>query len=253
MTVRRSNAERNILILAAAVILPLLAAGCTTTPEPYFGWDTQTARHPVHRVAMIKPKPRPMPTYEEARYSSDRYGSYRYRNDRYDMPAQNTRSSQKWYDRPADPNDDSDYRPDRPSSDYAGSVRFQWPVRGRVVLEYGTSPGGERNNGINIATADREQIHAAADGVVSYVGELHGYGNLVLIRHGNGYITAYAHADSFVVQKGDRVARGQVIGYVGMTGDVRTPQLHFEVRRGSHGETPIDPRQVLGSQRVAYR
>jgi len=83
--------------------------------------------------------------------------------------------------------------------------------------------------------------------------KLRGYGNLVLIKHDGGYITAYAHADSFIVGKGQWVARGQVIGYVGTSGDVHTPQLHFEVRRGSHGETPIDPRQVLGSMQVANR
>jgi len=122
------------------------------------------------------------------------------------------------------------------------------------VEEFGSYPGGERNNGINIETMHREPIRAAADGTVSYSGnELRGYGNLALIRHDNGYITAYAHADEFIVGKGDRVARGQVIGYVGRTGDVRSPQLHFELRRGTHGETPVDPRPYLGPLQVAYR
>jgi murein DD-endopeptidase MepM/ murein hydrolase activator NlpD len=246
--VRRGNVEFRIATLAAVVILPLLAAGCTTSPEPYFGWDVQTKR--THRVAAVKPKPRPTPTYYESQYTDNRYY-----DDRYDRaPTPTARPSQKWYDRPADRNDESDYRPSRPNYAYTSDVRFQWPVRGRVMSEFGSYPGGEKNNGINIAAAEGEPIRAAADGAVSYSGnELRGYGNLVLIKHDNGYITAYAHADHFVVDKGQRVARGQVIGYVGTTGDVRTPQLHFEIRRGSHGETPVDPRQILGSQRVAYR
>jgi murein DD-endopeptidase MepM/ murein hydrolase activator NlpD len=259
--VRRGIADR--LTIAAAIIVPLLVTGCTRTPEPYFGWDVQTKQ--TRRVAAVKPKPRPAPTYNESRYANDRYcDSYYERCDdrsydrSYATPA--PRPTQKWYDRPADDRDDrrnEDYRPSRPSQNYAynnSNVRFQWPLRGRVVSEFGSYPSGEKNNGINIATADREPIRAAADGNVSYAGnELRGYGNLVLIKHDNGYITAYAHADHFVVERGQWVQRGQVIGYVGSTGDVRTPQLHFEVRRGTHGETPVDPRQVLGSMQVAYR
>jgi murein DD-endopeptidase MepM/ murein hydrolase activator NlpD len=250
--VRRGKVEFRIAALGAAIILPMLLAGCSTTPEPYFGWDVQTKVRP-HRVAAIKPKPRPAPTYYESQYTENRY----YDNRTYDRsyspaPTPTARPSQKWYDRPADRNEDSEYRPSRPS--YAADTRFQWPVRGRVLSEYGSYPGGEKNNGINIAASQGEPIRAAADGNVSYAGnELRGYGNLVLIKHDSGYITAYAHADHFVVDKGQWVSRGQVIGYVGTTGDVRTPQLHFEVRRGAHGETPVDPRQVLGSQRVAYR
>ena len=263
--VRKGNAERYVLTLAA-VVLPLLAAGCTTSPDPYFGWDVQTTR--TRHVAAVKPTPRPAPTYDEARYANDCDSYYERCSDRsydrsYSTPT--PRPNQKWYDRPAD-RDDGDYHGNtdyhasndyrRPSQNYASNanVHFQWPVRGRVLSEFGSYPNGEKNNGINIATPDREPIRAAADGNVSYAGnELRGYGNLVLIKHDGGYITAYAHADHFVVDKGQYVQRGQVIGYVGTTGDVRAPQLHFEVRRGTHGETPVDPRPVLGSMQVAYR
>lgn len=123
------------------------------------------------------------------------------------------------------------------------SARFVWPVMGRIIMPFGPAPSGERNDGINIATAMRTPIHAAAAGTVTYAGnELKGYGNLVLIRHDDGYVTAYAHADSLVVTRGDRVARGQVIGYSGESGDVSEPQLHFEIR---HGVTPIDPKPLL--------
>ena len=86
-------------------------------------------------------------------------------------------------------------------------------------------------------------IKAAEDGVVAYAGnELKGYGNLVLVRHSNGFVTAYAHASELAVKKGETIKRGQVIGKAGATGNVSGPQLHFEVRKGA---TPVDPMQYL--------
>jgi len=128
-----------------------------------------------------------------------------------------------------------------------GPVSFDWPVRGKIVSDYGSLASGERNNGINIAAALGTPIHAAAAGVVSYAGnELKGYGNLVLIRHSGDYVTAYAHAESILVTRGDKVARGQVIGYAGATGDVNVPQLHFEIR---HGTAPVNPGPLLMASR----
>jgi len=113
-----------------------------------------------------------------------------------------------------------------------------------VISDFGSGGSGERNNGINIAAAVGTPIHASAAGTISYAGnELRGYGNLVLIKHDDGYVTAYAHAERIVVQRGDTVTKGQVIAYAGSTGDVTTPQLHFEIRKGS---TPVDPTQFLG-------
>jgi len=123
------------------------------------------------------------------------------------------------------------------------SVAFMWPVEGRILSGFGISGTGERNDGINISATLGEPIHAAAAGVVTYAGdELKGYGNLVLIRHDDGYVTAYAHAESITVARGQRVAKGQVIGYAGDTGDVHTPQVHFEIRKGVE---PIDPKPLL--------
>lgn len=120
---------------------------------------------------------------------------------------------------------------------------FVMPVSGRIIAGFGSSGGGQRNDGINIAAAEGTPIHAAADGVVTYAGnELKGYGNLILIKHGDSYVTAYAHADSIGVARGQRVAKGDVIGTVGETGDVRQPQLHFEIRRNMK---PIDPRAIV--------
>jgi murein DD-endopeptidase MepM/ murein hydrolase activator NlpD len=86
-------------------------------------------------------------------------------------------------------------------------------------------------------------VKAAEDGVVAYAGnELKGYGNLVLVRHANGYVTAYAHASELLVKRGDPIKRGQVIAKSGQSGEVASPQLHFEIRKGS---TPVDPLQFL--------
>lgn len=122
---------------------------------------------------------------------------------------------------------------------------FAWPVSGRVISEFGTTASGGKNDGINISTVMDAPIHASASGTVTYAGdELKNYGNLVLIKHAGGFTTAYAHADRLVVSRGDFVAKGQVIGYAGQTGDVSAPQLHFEIRQQT---TPVNPRTYLAS------
>jgi murein DD-endopeptidase MepM/ murein hydrolase activator NlpD len=121
---------------------------------------------------------------------------------------------------------------------------FIWPVRGPIVEGFGAGPDGTRNQGINIAAPRDAPVRAADGGVVVYVGnELRGYGNLILIRHPQGWISAYAHCGAVLVKRGQRVRRGQIIARVGATGDVRQPQLHFELRRGKKA---IDPRPLLG-------
>jgi murein DD-endopeptidase MepM/ murein hydrolase activator NlpD len=128
-----------------------------------------------------------------------------------------------------------------PATNSAAS--FRWPVRGRVIAGFGPKPNGQQNDGINVSVPEGTPIKAAEDGTVAYAGsELKGYGNLVLVRHANGFVTAYAHASELSVKKGDSVKRGQVIGKAGATGNVTSPQLHFEVRRGA---TPVDPAQYL--------
>ena len=122
---------------------------------------------------------------------------------------------------------------------------FAWPLTGRVISDYGTTANGGKNDGINIAAAWGAPIRASAAGTVTYSGsELKDYGNLVLVKHSGGYTTAYAHAERLVVARGDFVARGQIIGYAGQTGDVSTPQLHFEIRSAT---TPVNPRSYLSS------
>ena len=125
----------------------------------------------------------------------------------------------------------------------SSSVSLRWPVRGKVIQAFGPKQSGGQNDGINVSVPEGTPIKAAEDGVVAYAGnELKGYGNLVLVRHSNGFVTAYAHASELAVKKGETIKRGQVLGKAGATGNVNAPQLHFEVRKGA---TPVDPMQYL--------
>lgn len=127
-----------------------------------------------------------------------------------------------------------------------GPRQFIWPVRGRIVEGFGSGRNGTQNDGINIAARAGAPVYAAAAGEVVYAGnELRGYGNLVLLKHEGGYITAYAHNSTVLVHKGERVARGQTIARVGATGSVREPQLHFEIRLG---RSPVDPSRYLPAE-----
>lgn len=120
---------------------------------------------------------------------------------------------------------------------------FAWPVRGRVLEGYGVAAGGAHNDGINIAAPRGAPVKAVDGGTVAYAGnELRGYGNLVLIKHEGGWISAYAHCEDLLVKRGETVSRGQVIAKVGETGGVKEPQLHFELRRGKKA---VDPREFL--------
>ena len=122
---------------------------------------------------------------------------------------------------------------------------FRWPVQGRIISEFGTKPDGGHNDGINVAVPLGTLVKAAENGVVAYAGdELKGYGNLVLIRHSNNWVSAYAHNDEIVVKRGDQVRRGQVIAKAGRTGQVNQPQLHFELRKGSR---PVDPTKYMAN------
>jgi murein DD-endopeptidase MepM/ murein hydrolase activator NlpD len=133
--------------------------------------------------------------------------------------------------------------PIKPAEATGALPTFRWPVRGKVITSYGAKTNGKSNDGINLAVPEGTPIKAAEDGVVAYSGnELKGYGNLVLVRHANGYVTAYAHASELLVKRGDTIKRGQIIAKSGQSGEVGSPQLHFEIRKGS---TPVDPLQFL--------
>jgi murein DD-endopeptidase MepM/ murein hydrolase activator NlpD len=131
----------------------------------------------------------------------------------------------------------------------AGMPSFRWPLRGRVVTNFGAKTSGGSNDGIDLAVPEGTAVRAADDGVVAYAGsELKGYGNLVLVRHANGFVTAYANASELTVKRNDQVHRGQVIAKSGQTGTAAAPQLHFEIRKNS---APVDPMQYLPSDKTA--
>ena len=121
--------------------------------------------------------------------------------------------------------------------------KLRWPVSGKIIAGFGGRPDGTHNDGINLQVPLGTEVHAAESGVVAYAGsELKGYGNLVLLRHDNGWVTAYAYNDELLVKRGDKIKRGQVIAKAGKTGAVDQPQVHFELRQGSK---PVDPMPYL--------
>ncbi|MBA4117596.1 MAG: hypothetical protein C0514_01690 [Candidatus Puniceispirillum sp.] len=136
-----------------------------------------------------------------------------------------------------------------PASDGAkpaasGAVRFSWPVTGAILKEFSQDSASKRNDGINIAAAFKTPVKAGRAGTVVYLGnDIKGFGNLILVKHDGPWMSAYAHLDGFTVAQGARLQEGQVLGYVGKSGGVKEPQLHFEVRKNS---TPVNPRDFLG-------
>jgi murein DD-endopeptidase MepM/ murein hydrolase activator NlpD len=225
--------------LILALVIPAFLAGCTSSPRTSFDWGVDTRFHHeayVHR------------TYVAARKDCTTRDTTNYQYTSVPGIVPRPRPEPGWYQAGAHP------APHDPAIDVQpanGDTQFAWPIHGRVISNFGATIGGERNDGINIAAANGDPIRAAADGTVSYTGnDLKSYGNLVLIRHGDDYVTAYAHAERIAVNRGDHVVKGQVIAYAGNTGDVDEPQLHFEIRRGVR---PVDPRPLLRPLVVASR
>jgi murein DD-endopeptidase MepM/ murein hydrolase activator NlpD len=133
-----------------------------------------------------------------------------------------------------------------PAPDPMSGNSFRWPVKGRVIADFGARPDGGHNDGIDLAVPQGTLVKAAENGVVAYAGnELKGYGNLVLVRHANNWVSAYANNEEILVKRGDKVRRGQVIAKAGATGAVSQPQVHFELRKGSR---PVDPTKYMSDQ-----
>ncbi len=121
--------------------------------------------------------------------------------------------------------------------------KFILPVKGKIIAQYGVKKGGVYNDGVNISVPYGTKIKVAENGVVLYTGtELEGYGKLMLVKHSNKYITVYAHLSKFIKKVGQKVTQGEYIAISGKSGNVRNPQLHFEIRRGRKS---IDPRKVI--------
>lgn len=119
--------------------------------------------------------------------------------------------------------------------------KFAWPVDGKVMTKFGSAGAGRHNDGINIRVAEGTSVRAAENGVVAYAGnELKGFGNLLLIKHADGWITAYAHNKQILVKRGQTVKRGQPVAKAGKTGSAKEPQLHFEIRKGTKAVNPLN-------------
>ncbi len=227
----RGRVEACLIVLAA-----LSLCACTTSPRSEFAWNLKDHRPKT----VVEYGPRtvvlPRPVQGRTQPQAQSYASA--------VPTPKPRRAPGWYTPPAQPAAQPAQPSDTPQAVADGAVRFQWPLKGRIVSDYGATDGGERNDGINIAAESGAPVHASAGGTVSYCGnELKGFGNLVLIRHDNGYITAYAHVANILVTRQDRVFAGQIIATAGATGDVASPQLHFEIR-GSN-QRPVNPKSLL--------
>ncbi len=135
----------------------------------------------------------------------------------------------------------------QPLPQLAGEApQFRWPVDGRIVSGFGAKPGGRFNDGVNLKASAGAPVRAAGDGVVAYAGDaIPGFGNLLLIKHAGGWVTAYGHNEALLVARGKRVAQGDIIARAGETGAVTEPQVHFELRRG---RAPVDPVRVIGGR-----
>jgi murein DD-endopeptidase MepM/ murein hydrolase activator NlpD len=227
--------DRNICRLAlvlALAFIPFVAA-CTDTPETQLSWGVNDRLGAGKRVKTASASSARIYVYQDAGETVSQPPVPTPRPD-YNpswRPAGAARSTPVY-----------EYREPAAAPRAPGNAVFAWPVNGQVISGFGTARNGERNDGINIAARLDAPIRASAGGTVSYADELNGYGKLVLIKHSNGYVTAYAHADRLLVARGDFVAKGQVIGYAGQSGDVSSPQLHFEIRDGT---TPVDPQRYL--------
>lgn len=121
-----------------------------------------------------------------------------------------------------------------------GTPVFAWPIEGRILSGFGPKPGGRYNDGINLKASAGTAVRAAADGVVAYAGDaVAGFGNLILIKHADGWVSAYGHNEALLVARGAKVAKGDIIARSGATGAVDEPQLHFELRRGRAATDPV--------------
>jgi murein DD-endopeptidase MepM/ murein hydrolase activator NlpD len=239
MTQKAIVNARHLVWAALAAALPVLASCQTADPrDTTFVWnlasDPPDRSHPAYAPAQT-------PTYQAPTYAPAGRVDVR----PLGQPGAPGKTSSTWSQPSTASGEPATLQT---ASANPSSVDFVWPLRGRVISEFGTKLSGERNDGINIAATLGAPIHAAANGTVTYAGDgLKGYGNLVLIRHAEGYVTAYAHADTLTVTKGDIVSKGQIIGYAGDTGGAAEPQLHFEIR---HGTTPVNPRSLLAEPRA---
>lgn len=210
--------------IQTAVPIPRPAAPALDVTEPVQTADPVQTAEPVQTAAIVVPEPKPAQELEPVPVP--------------DLPADVPAATVE----PAVP-----VEPQQPEIAPAsvadlppiGERDFGWPVTGEIISTFGAGETTTANDGINIRTSQGTEILASQDGFVVYAGnELAGFGNLILIRHANNWVTGYAHADQMLVGKDEFVRAGQVIGTVGTTGSVNEPQLHFEIRKGTEAVDP---------------
>ena len=202
MTAWRKNPEA-LRALVLTVLTAVSLSACTTSPRTQLSWNVQDHHtyYGPHAVTLPPVEQRRLPPPSQV-YSDQRYASV--------APKPKPRTTPGWYTvnttQPVQPAPQT-FNTSPPQQYADSSVRFRWPLNGHILSSYGATDSGERNDGINIAAQQGEPVRASASGTVSYCGnELRGYGNLVLIKHDNGYITAYAHVDSFLVNRAAALA-----------------------------------------------
>ncbi|MDR7229275.1 murein DD-endopeptidase MepM/ murein hydrolase activator NlpD [Caulobacter sp. BE264] len=131
----------------------------------------------------------------------------------------------------------------------SGKGKFAWPLRGEIISTFGVKGTGQRNDGLNIRAPQGTPVLSSADGEIAYAGnQVPTFGNLVLVKHADGWVTAYAHLSSTNVKMRQQVKQGEQLGTVGATGGVNEPQLHFEMRYAptvKDKAKPVDPGLVL--------
>lgn len=192
------------------------------------GYGSYTPPSPAPQAAKPKSKSFTLPDFNEFAFWRNRDDNKA--SESFDNSKVNLRQESKTYTPPATP-----IKPRK--------SKFQWPVKGSIISKFGTIGKGRTNDGINIRAPEGAAVNAADAGVVVYSGnELKGFGNLILIRHSDGWVTAYAHNRKLLVKKGQKVVKGEKISTIGDTGGVNEPQLHFEVR---NGKKPLNPLSYL--------
>jgi murein DD-endopeptidase MepM/ murein hydrolase activator NlpD len=215
---------------------PVQVAAATPRPTP----------PAVSRPAQPQPEPqRPPPTYSRPTPSPPPV----YRRPEYQPPAVRPAAPLPSPPRPALSAPATAAVPSPAQVATAAKGRFVWPLRGEILSTFGPKGTGQRNDGINIAATQGSSVRAAAAGEVVYAGnQVPGFGNLVLLKHPGGWVTAYAHLDKLIVKNRDSVQQGQEVGHAGATGDVGRPQLHFEIRYAptpNDKARPVDPEPLL--------
>ena len=237
--------DKSVRAFVVTTLAAIVLTACTTGPATQLSWNVREHARLQTRYGQIEygPNAVKLPPVEQHRFVPQQANG----DDRYAVvPTPNPHKTAPMWWRQTQTAQVAPQSRDiivQPSRVADASQKFRWPISGRVISDFGATNTGERNDGINISAQQGQPVRASASGTVSYCGnELKGYGNLVLIRHEDGYITAYAHVANFIVGRDDHVLAGQVIAYAGATGDVTTPQLHFEIRRGVQA---LDPKSLL--------